>query len=906
MQKIYSQFYLLFAFLFLSTPWAFADTGVAKSSVVQVSAGGMSAYTLANGFKIILIPFPTASNVRVELLVKTGSKLEGYGETGMAHLLEHMLFKGAGSRKNIKEDLTALGASWNGTTNADRTNYFETLSSDPEKLDEVIRLEADRFIHAKFTKADLDSEMTVVRNELENSERNPSRLVMDALARNTFIWHGYSRSTIGARTDIENTSYEALRAFHRKHYRPDNAALIVSGNFDVQRVVALATKLFSAAKNPSTAKPRNWTFDSPQALTQRSELYASVGTTVVASAWKLPGLSERDAHALDLAVTAVCDADWGSLRKELVTNRGLAVTASCSTSTGADYSRLMAFAKAGQDADAQTLSNELIRHIQDMANKGVTQEQLERARLSEINQIERAFDSHESIARIVSQYEVAGDWRLMFWVRDVVKSLQLEEANAALKKWVVATNRSDVLLRHTEATSPLVITPPALASTRVEGKSWPSIFSDADPAPKSLVELSKSTRSFVLDGEKASASLIRRKTQGDKVWLVLENDYGTAETLSHRKNACTAASYLMGFGGGGLTRDVLSRRMEELKATWNLRLSGMSMEVPRKNLDKVFEILFSVWSEPLLPLNEFESYKSGLLASYESQLKSPVALADNATRLRFDNFPKGHWSKPKTYEEQIADAKSLSYEDVQRCVKDFAKISHARVGVVGNLHEQDIRALWVKAALTNSEMKYRRIADPTAPTKVDTALIRVDKPDTPNARVLGVAVVALSRQSKEFPALQLAVEVMGGNASSLIWKELREKDGLAYSTGMQVSGSMMDDRTTIQLYATSASAQADKAMEKLKMVLQRVLDEGLSDADIARAKKTWVERRKAFLGRESNFASTLADALLDGYDFLARAKFDESIEQVTAKQATDVLRKYLLQAPIVWAVGQGR
>ena len=418
--------------------------------------------------------------------------------------------------------------------------------------------------------------------------------------------------------------------------------------------------------------------------------------------------------------------------------------------------------------------------------------------------------------------------------------------------------------------------------------------------------MSKSTRSFALDGDKVRASLITRKTQGDKVWLVIENDYGTAETLSHRKNACTAASYLMGFGGGGLTRDVLSRRMEELKATWNLRLSGMSMEVPRKNLDKVFEILFSVWSEPLLPLNEFESYKSGLLASYESQLKSPVALADNATRLRFDNFPKGHWSKPKTYEEQIADAKSLSYEDVQRCVKDFAKISHARVGVVGNLHEQDIRALWVKAALTNSEMKYQRIAEPTAPTKVDTALIRVDKPDTPNARVLGVAVVALSRQSKDFPALQLAVEVMGGNASSLIWKELREKDGLAYSTGMQVSGSMMDDRTTIQLYATSASAQADKAMEKLKMVLQRVLDEGLSDADIARAKKTWVERRKAFLGRESNFASTLADALLDGYDFLARAKFDESIEQVTAKQATDVLRKYLLQAPIVWAVGQGR
>ena len=234
MEKFMNQFrlYAVAFTLLLSSTVASAQVDAKKSFLSEVSAGGLSSYTLANGFKIILIPFPTASNVRVELLVKTGSKLEGYGETGMAHLLEHMLFKGAGDRKNVKDDLTAMGASWNGTTTADRTNYFETLSSDPLKLDEVIRLEADRFIRAKFTKADLESEMTVVRNELENSERNPSRLLFDAIGRMSFVWHGYARSTIGARTDIENTSYEELRAFHRKHYRPDNAALIVSGNFD--------------------------------------------------------------------------------------------------------------------------------------------------------------------------------------------------------------------------------------------------------------------------------------------------------------------------------------------------------------------------------------------------------------------------------------------------------------------------------------------------------------------------------------------------------------------------------------------------------------------------------------------------------------------------------------------------
>ena len=95
-------------------------------------------------------------------------------------------------------------------------------------------------------------------------------------------------------------------------------------------------------------------------------------------------------------------------------------------------------------------------------------------------------------------------------------------------------------------------------------------------------------------------------------------------------------------------------------------------------------------------------------------------------------------------------------------------------------------------------------------------------------------------------------------------------------------------------------------MEKLKAVLQRVLSEGLTDSDIERAKKTWAERRKAFLGKESHFASTMASALSDGYDFMERVQFDKAIEQVNAQQATAVLRKYLANSPMVWAVGQGK
>ena len=892
---------LLFAY------WpAIAQSNAPAKAQLEVETAGIAAYRLSNGFKIILIPFPSASNTRVELLVKSGSKFEGYGQTGMAHLLEHMLFKGAGKRKNIKNDLTKLGASFNGTTTSDRTNYFETVDADPQKVDALIRIEADRFMRASFTANDLATEMTVVRNELENSERDPTRLVMSALARNNFNWHGYARSTIGARSDIEGSSFQALKNFHKKHYRPDNAALIISGNFDKARVLALASELFALAKNPLLDKAPNYTVDTPQAATHRSELYLSKATTLVASAWKLPSDKDREVHALDLAAAAICDPDWGSLRKALVVEKKLVLSASCSTSTEADYSRLIAFARAGQDANADEVSQALITHIQEAASRGVSSAQLERARLSELNAFDRALNSHEQIANLVSEFEVAGDWRLFLWARDVVQSVTLAEANQALKKWVVSTNRGDVLLRHSDTLSPLDFPLPKASDALVAGKSWPSILSKADALPKSFLELSRVTNRFALEGNRAEAALITRQTQGDKVWLVMENDYGTPDTLAHRKTACDAASALMRWGGNGLDRDALAARMEKLQATWDLNLSGIGLEVPRQNLEEAFKTLFFVWANPTLPMAEFERYKSSQIALYEAAMRNPIRMADNDVRLRFDNYPNGHWSQPKRFEALLADVQALSYQEVQRCSNDFAHVSHTRLGVVGHVDVETIQALWKQTgATTVAKNTFERVPSPRAPTLIDATPIQVLMPDTPNAKVTGTAVIPLNRKSEDFAALQLAVHAIGGNSSSLIWMRLRETDGLAYSAGMYVAPSSFDVRSTLQLFATSSSDNAERALASLQSVLAKVLAEGLTQQQIQQAKETWKEERKTFLGVERNFASTLAGALYDGYGFAERAKFDDQMESVDHLQATMALRKYLQGAKIVWATGRG-
>lgn len=878
----------------------------AGEPVPDAQAGGFSSYRLANGFRIILAPYPSAADVRVELLVKTGSKLEGYGETGMAHLLEHMLFKSAGPRQDIKSDLTALGATWNGTTTADRTNFFEVIPAEPDKLDAVIRLEADRFIRASFTQQHLASEMTVVRNELERNDSNPGSLVMRALQRQSFFWHGYGRPTIGARSDIEDAPFAALQAFHKKHYRPDNAALIVSGKFDSQRVLALAGKLFGEARNPDAPKITSWTREESRPTINRSELVLPAGKTIAASAWKLPAFTLRETHALDIANTAICDDDWGSLRKDLVIERKLAVSVYCGSQLEADYGQFIASASAGKDADAEALSAALRTHIEQAAVRGITQEQLERARLAELNAFERLESSHELLAQQLSQAEVAGDWRLFFWLRDVTRSITLDEANAALRKWLVATNRSDVLLRHAEGVSAPELPRALPAVNLVADQRWSDFARSGDPIPTSAGELAKQTKIIPLAGENARAALISRKTQGDLAWLTLANDYANEDALRGRQAACNMGSALLAYGGAGLNRDQLDARLEALQAHWSLGLGGIVLEAPRKNIDAALDLLLGVWATPSLPAEEFERLKAASIASLEAALKEPTSVASAQVGLRFDNYPAGHPLQPQSLEQQLAETRAVTLEQVRGCVADLGGVAQLRLAAVGEFTPQDIAGIGQKVAgLPRSKTPYVRIRELAAPDKVDTTPVVVAMPEKPNATVFGSTLLPLVDDAPDFPALRIATKILGGDAESRIWKRLREKEGLAYGAGSSLSGNSFDPRSRFMLYASAASDKAEAAQASLRDELAKALKDGFTPAEVERAKRAWQQERKTALRAEKSFVGYLSQGLYNGRDFAWLARYDEAIAKLDAKAVTQALRKYLGEAPVVWAIGRG-
>ncbi len=160
---------------------------------------------------MLLFPDPSKSTITVNVTYLVGSRHEGYGESGMAHLLEHMVFKGTPRHPNIPQELTTRGARPNGTTWYDRTNYFETFAATDDNLRWALDLESDRMVNSFIAEKDLQSEFSVVRNEFERGENDPSRVLMDRVMSTAYLWHNYGKSTIGSREDIERVPIGACR-----------------------------------------------------------------------------------------------------------------------------------------------------------------------------------------------------------------------------------------------------------------------------------------------------------------------------------------------------------------------------------------------------------------------------------------------------------------------------------------------------------------------------------------------------------------------------------------------------------------------------------------------------------------------------------------------------------------------
>ena len=429
-----------------------APAGVASLSAVGpklpkgitkvTSVEGITEYRVeSNGLKVLLFPDQSKATTTVNITYLVGSRMENYGETGMAHLLEHMMFKGTPKHPHIDQEFNQRGARFNGTTSMDRTNYYEIAQASDDNLAWAIELEADRMVHSNIARKDLDSEMTVVRNEYEQGENSPFSVLLKRMQSVMYDWHAYGRATIGNKSDIENVKIENLQAFYRLYYQPDNAVLLIAGKFDEARALALIAKHFEPIPRPKRKLPPFWTVEPTQDGERTFMVRRKGDIQAVILGYHVPSNLHDDSDGLGFASYVLGQVPSGRLHKALV-EKGLAAQVFSFPLMGMDPGMMFFGAVVKKGDDVEPVRAELTKIVEGFAASPPDEQEMARAKQTFANQAEKTLANSESVGVQMSEYIGLGDWRLFFQGRDAAMKVTAQQVQDVAKKYFVRDNRT--------------------------------------------------------------------------------------------------------------------------------------------------------------------------------------------------------------------------------------------------------------------------------------------------------------------------------------------------------------------------------------------------------------------------------------------------------------------------------
>lgn len=864
------------------------------------SVGGITEYQLDNGMKVLLFPDPSSPKTTVNITYLVGSRHEGYGETGMAHLLEHLLFKGSTNHKNVTQELSEHGANANGTTWYDRTNYYETFPSGSENLEWALSLESDRMVNSFIAQKDLDSEMTVVRNEFERGENDPSSILNERVFSTAYLWHNYGKSTIGARSDIEQVPIDRLQAFYRKYYQPDNAVLVVAGQFDTESTLKSIAAKFGKIPKPTRLLPTTYTAEPTQDGERTVELRRTGDSKVVAAAYHIPAGSDPEFAAVEVLGEILTDTPSGRLYKALVTTK-LATGVSGGSYQLHDPSLLYLEATTRKDGDLEKLQKALLDTAQGFAATPPTEEEVTRARTALLKSMEKVQRDSRSLALQLSEWAAMGDWRLFFLYRERLEKVTPAQVQAAAKKYLKPSNRTVGRFLPTDnpdRTEIANLDRVSLAQT-LDGLKVESAVAEGeqfDPSPENI----KNRTAYSKLGDRIEVALLPRSTRGETVTVRLMFHFGNLQEM-------TGKSDMAGFTGAMLMRGTASKTREQIKdALVNLSASGSvsgdyetvsaSFTTTRENLPEVLRIAADVMKNPTFPAEELETLRESYLAALEEAQSDPDTQAELKVGLTLDPYPKGDPRATTTIEEDIAAAKAVKIEQLKAFHQKYYGANQGQIAVVGDFDEKEISALlselfvgWVN----QSAPAYSRIpAKIKMVEKGTTEEIQI--PDKANAVYYAKLEVPITDEDPDYAALRLANYILGGGfLNSRLATRVRQQEGLSYTISSNFSAQALDPVGSFTVYAIAAPENVAKVQTAVREELERALKDGFTAEEVEAAKRGYLESLKVARSQDSNLAFLLNQYMYLDRDITWLQEWDSKVTQLTPQDLHQAIKKHI-------------
>ncbi len=850
---------------------------------------GVTEYRLSNGLRVLLVPDNSVDTVMVHITYLVGSRHEGYGEKGMAHLLEHMLFKGTKNHPNIKEEFSRRGARYNGTTSYDRTNYFETLSATPDNLDWAIGMEADRMLNAFVRKEDLDSEMTVVRNEFESGENNPGRVLRQRMTQLAFPWHNYGNSVIGARSDIENVPIERLRAFYRTYYQPDNAVLAIGGNFEEQAALSLIQKHFGSLARPARALPVHYTAEPTQDGERSVVLRRAGDTQLVAALYRAPSGGHEDYPAVDVLVHVLSTAPTGRLHRALV-QKGLASSAWGGESSLHDPGFMYFGARMLKTGPVEPARDALLDTLENLAREPVTTEEVERAKTALLNDYDKTQTDALALVGVLSEFSAIGDWRLFFLYRDRLRKVMPADVQRVAGAYLRPAGRVLGTFIATQQPERAEIPPPpdlAKALAGYTGGKAPELGEAFDPSPANIE--ARVIRKTLANGIRVA--LLPKKTRGGNVVASLALHWGDEASKMNRSTACSLTGGMLMRGTQTHTRAQLKDAFEKLKANVSVGGEGASMTTQRAQFDATLRLVAEVLRSPSFPASEYAELKQAAITNTESQRSDPGAIASERIARYLAPYPKGHWLHVLSTQERIDELQKSSLDDARRCHGELFGATGADFVAVGDFDPDAVaRLLEELFGGWKSPVPYVRIPSRYFERPPTEAVVRT--PDKANAVLRARINLRLRDDDPDFPALVLGNYLLGGSTNARLPTRIREKEGLSYSTYSSFTASPLDAAGSFSVSAIFAPQNRDRVETAIREEIARALRDGFTPEEVAAGKSGLLEARRLVRTQDRALVGRLSLYLFVNRSFAWDVEFEKKIASLMPADIREAMRRH--------------
>ncbi len=859
---------------------------------------GITEYRLKNGLTVLLFPDPTKETITVNMTYKVGSKHESYGETGMAHLLEHLLFKGSKRHKDIPEELSAHGAISNGTTWVDRTNYYETFSATEQNIAWALDLEADRMVNSFIAKEDLDTEMTVVRNEFERKENNPVPILMQRMKAASFMWNNNGKPTIGARSDIENVSIDRLKAFYKKYYQPDNAVLVVAGKFELKSMIKRINKRFRKIPKPRRVLEQPYTTE-PAQSGENSVVLRRVGDVQwYAAAYHIPAGAHVDYPAIEVLSQLLGDTPRGRLHKHIVEEK-LAVGAYVFASQLREPGLMFVLAKVDKASDIEKARDKIIATVEGIGKQPISGAEVVNAKRALLNEYEMAFNSSEDVAILLSNYIGMGDWRLLFLTRDRIESVTTEDVQRVSEAYLRRNNRTEGRFLPSDVSGRVDIPVADNVDSMLKGYKGKKPIALGEAFDPSFDNIHARTQYSKMDtgADNAKLALLPKKTRGETVILKINLQFGSESVLTNLQTVGGLVGDMLMRGSKSYSREQLQDKFDELKASvsvsGHVRGAYASIETTKTNLAPTLALVAEVLQFPAFDAKEFELLKGRQLTSIESSRQEPQSIVSRASRRFYNPFTSGHPSYTPTLDESITAIKAVTVGDLKVFHQRFYSGNDLQVSIVGDFDSKALKSVVHLAfkGWTNNE-PYVRVPDPYRELKPINKSI--DTPDKESSAMMVMLPIAVGEDHVDAAALKLGVYVFGGGfLNSRLSTRLRTDEGLCYSVSSWVSLDARESNGQFSAYAIFAPQNTSKVERGVKEELLRAVREGFTEEELKAAKSGMLQQARVSRAQNGYLAGQLIGNLFHSRTALWNKAFEAKIASLTVAEVNAAFERHI-------------